>query len=288
MKSNMKKIASVLLAAVMLLGICALLPASAAEADQPVGAGLTVSGTSNFFAAQTKSFTTSDKDLFVTVEYKLCAKDMYLINIDIDSLTYDPAVLEWKEEYNTIQVGRNTILDFFPFAAENSFGQGSVNQTEAGKIIGNFSSVKPAAYADNEDGSAVTAVKATFKVLNKAAGSTEVRCTVDTLSLCDANERFPYMKYIAIDKKTVNAENKAKATYSTDITFSEGEATELLGDVDNNGVVNINDATLLQRYLAEYTVTLNLKLADTNRDGKVDIRDITEIQRYVAQIITAF
>ena len=249
MKSNMKKIASVLLAAVMLLGICALLPASAAEADQPVGAGLTVSGTSNFFAAQTKSFTTSDKDLFVTVEYKLCAKDMYLINIDIDSLTYDPAVLEWKEEYNTIQVGRNTILDFFPFAAENSFGQGSVNQTEAGKIIGNFSSVKPAAYADNEDGSAVTAVKATFKVLNKAAGSTEVRCTVDTLSLCDAN---------------------------------------LLGDVDNNGVVNINDATLLQRYLAEYTVTLNLKLADTNRDGKVNIRDITEIQRYVAQIITAF
>ena len=86
----------------------------------------------------------------------------------------------------------------------------------------------------------------------------------------------------------VNAENKAKATYSTDITFSEGEATELLGDVDNNGVVNINDATLLQRYLAEYTVTLNLKLADTNRDGKVNIRDITEIQRYVAQIITAF
>ena len=52
--------------------------------------------------------------------------------------------------------------------------------------------------------------------------------------------------------------------------------------------MNINDATLLQRYLAEYTVTLNLKLADTNRDGKVDIRDITEIQRYVAQIITAF
>ena len=97
------------------------------------------------------------------------------------------------------------------------------------------------------------------------------------------------MQYIAIDKKVVNATNKAKGTYSTDVDF--GAAVEgLLGDVNNDGVVNIQDATTLQRYFAEYTNigTVNLAVADVNRDGKINIRDVTQIQRFVAGFITAF
>lgn len=290
MKFNVKKPLSVFLAAVMLLSVCAFFSAAAAETADPVGASFTVNAKSNFFAAKTETVTVPSGDMFVTVEYKLNAPKMSLINIDVDELTYDPAVLEWKEEYNQITVGRNKIIDFFPFAAEENFGAGTVKQTAAGRIIGNFSSVKPAAYAYADPSGPVTAVKAVFKVLNKNAGTTEVNCTVDTLSFCDENERFPYMKYFAIEKKTVNAENKAKATYTTAITAASGADPGVLpGDVDGNGSVTIDDATMLLRYLAEFdTPGIKLDRADTNRDGAINVRDVTEIQRYLAGIITQF
>ena len=53
--------------------------------------------------------------------------------------------------------------------------------------------------------------------------------------------------------------------------------------------MDINDATLLQRYLALFSnATLNaqqLLAADANKDGKVNIKDVTEIQRAVAKYI---
>ena len=56
-----------------------------------------------------------------------------------------------------------------------------------------------------------------------------------------------------------------------------------MGDTDGDGSVNINDATLLQKYIAHYNVNSEITLdnADTNDDGHIDIRDVTEIQRYL-------
>lgn len=61
----------------------------------------------------------------------------------------------------------------------------------------------------------------------------------------------------------------------------------LTGDVNLDGKVDINDATLLQQYLSEL-VTLSdeqLAVADANGDGKVNIGDVTAIQRYIAELI---
>lgn len=259
------------------------------------GTSFTVNATSNFFANQTRVFGNvteledANGNKFVTVSYMACAEDQYIINIDLDELTYDPAVLEWSDTYNTYGSGRSAVVDIFPFAAENNCGAGTYHLTAPGRLVANYSSVKPAAYASNEDGSPVTVVKATFKVLNPNAGTTTVNCVVDTLSFCDITEKNPYMKSIAVDKKTVNADNKAKAVYSTSITAADGTEEELLlGDVDKNGRVEINDATMLQRYLSEYVTGVDSRVADVNRDGKVNIKDVTEIQRYVAQLITKF
>lgn len=259
------------------------------------GASLTVNATSNFFANQTRVFgdvtelEDANGDKFVTVSYMACAESQYIVNIDLDELTYDPAVLEWNEAYNTYGSGRNAVVDIFPFAAENNCGAGTYHLTAPGRLVANYSSVKPAAYASNEDGSAVAVVQATFKVINPNAGSTTVNCVVDTLSFCDITEKNPYMKSIAVDKKVVSAENKAKADYSTVIAAAGGSDTELLlGDVDKNGVVEINDATMLQRYLSEYVTSVDSRVADVTRDGKVNIKDVTEIQRYVAQLISKF
>ena len=259
------------------------------------GTSLTVNATSNFFAPQTQVFSDvteledANGDKFVTVSYKVCSDSQFIVNIDLDELTYDPTVLEWSEAYNTYGTGRNAVVDIFPFAAENNCGAGTYHLTSPGRLVANYSSVKPAAYASNEDGSAVVAVKATFKVINANAGTTTVNCLVDTFTYCDIIERNPYMKSVAVFNKVVDNTNKAKGEYSTEITAAGGSDVELLlGDVDKNGTVEINDATMLQRYLSEYITSVDSRVADVTRDGKVNVKDVTEIQRYVAQLRDKF
>ncbi|MEE0874615.1 MAG: dockerin type I repeat-containing protein [Ruminococcus sp.] len=63
--------------------------------------------------------------------------------------------------------------------------------------------------------------------------------------------------------------------------------TAIKGDVDMNGVVNINDVTLLQKYLAK-AVELNenqIKAADCTKDGTLTIADATAIQKMIAKFI---
>jgi hypothetical protein len=55
-------------------------------------------------------------------------------------------------------------------------------------------------------------------------------------------------------------------------------APVLMGDVDNNGVVNITDVTVLIDYLLSSDATgINLTAADCNRDGNVSISDVTTL-----------
>lgn len=58
------------------------------------------------------------------------------------------------------------------------------------------------------------------------------------------------------------------------------------GDVDSNGVVNINDATKIQRIIAEYNEPYSnteLLAGDINKNGYFDIDDVTAIQMYIAE-----
>lgn len=66
----------------------------------------------------------------------------------------------------------------------------------------------------------------------------------------------------------------------------------LTGDVD--GALSINDATMLQRHLAEFTNadgtpvigeedTQTRAAADLNGDGVLSVSDVTELQRFLAR-----
>ncbi len=60
---------------------------------------------------------------------------------------------------------------------------------------------------------------------------------------------------------------------------SAEETTYALGDVDMDGVVTNDDATMIYRYVLAY-ITLTeeqLKLADVNEDGVVDLTDVTKL-----------
>ena len=56
---------------------------------------------------------------------------------------------------------------------------------------------------------------------------------------------------------------------------SEGEA--LAGDADGNGTVDVNDITLIVRYLLGESVTINMANADYNQDSKVDVADMIQL-----------
>jgi C1A family cysteine protease len=59
--------------------------------------------------------------------------------------------------------------------------------------------------------------------------------------------------------------------------------TDILGDVNRDGYVDIVDVTILQRQLANFSVrAFNADAADVNRDKDADIVDATMIQRYLA------
>nr|WP_243411798.1 dockerin type I domain-containing protein [Ruminococcus difficilis] len=65
------------------------------------------------------------------------------------------------------------------------------------------------------------------------------------------------------------------------------QSAVIIGDVNGDEKVDITDATLIQKAIAELIELSDVqkKAADTNTDGKVDITDATMIQKYIAELI---
>lgn len=59
----------------------------------------------------------------------------------------------------------------------------------------------------------------------------------------------------------------------------------VLGDANNDGVINISDVTAIQRHVAEMQQLDGIRFtaADVNQDGKVEIADATAMQMYFAE-----
>lgn len=64
----------------------------------------------------------------------------------------------------------------------------------------------------------------------------------------------------------------------------------MVGDVDNSASITMNDVTLIQRHISQYSSLSNeaLQLADVDGDGRVNSFDATYIQRVVANIDEGF
>ena len=54
------------------------------------------------------------------------------------------------------------------------------------------------------------------------------------------------------------------------------------GDVNGDGKVNISDAVILSRYLADWDVTIVEANSDLNGDGICDVRDLVMLRRHLA------
>ena len=91
---------------------------------------------------------------------------------------------------------------------------------------------------------------------------------------------------------TMNIKVDPEYTYYDVYAFNcryKKDKVRLLGDTNGDNVVTIDDATLIQRYLAEYRINDLQQLivtADVDGNNKISISDVTAIQRYLAEIET--
>ena len=95
---------------------------------------------------------------------------------------------------------------------------------------------------------------------------------------------------VSYDKENVFDNSLKNVSFDTQngrVNISSGESDILIGDVNADGKINITDATMIQKAVAELIELTDeqKKAADTNADGKVDITDATMIQKYVAELI---
>ena len=89
----------------------------------------------------------------------------------------------------------------------------------------------------------------------------------------------PVAVAVTQENQTVsNADCKVTKVSTSEIFNEEGSEEETLaGDADGNGTVDVNDITLIVKYLLGESVTINMANADYNQDGNVDVADIIAI-----------
>ena len=76
---------------------------------------------------------------------------------------------------------------------------------------------------------------------------------------------------------------KGASTVNSSITFEvKAASSRIPGDVNDDGEVDMIDSVLLDRYLADWDVTINMSNADVNGDGEVDMIDSVMLDRYLA------
>lgn len=97
---------------------------------------------------------------------------------------------------------------------------------------------------------------------------------------------FADAKAVYEDTVTGNI-GKILAAYEEIEKYMPEEGEDILGDVNGDGAITIDDATAIQLYITKAIedggdlgngLVFNLALADYNHDGKVTVNDATYIQ----------
>lgn len=236
----------------------------------PVTDTLKVNATSNILSPVSQEY---NKDTStVTVSYKI-KSSMELVNSQW-CLTYDSSKLSFDPQKN-----KNSIMP--------NVSNAVVNTNLTNKIRGDFSSLALYDFTTEKD-----FVTVTFDIIG--TGETTVDLDVEILGVAyiDANDEvitaYPvdYSKFFDVTS-TPGFENMK---LSGRITLNEPTETILYGDVNNDGVINVTDATLVQKYAADLIKLSDdeLKRADVNFDGVVNVHDSTLIRKFAANIISSF
>ena len=224
----------------------------------------------------------------------------------MNHLTWDPNVLEYDVEKNSVMYLRRKVLNLHPLLTEQGFGAAVVTNTarvSEGKLLCNFSNVSEinqvTAYSldDNENPVPGTFTRLIFKVIDPSAAKTTVTFNPSVLSFDDEGAEQPNLKYwletgCSDDDIRTNITDLNMLGLSTVIT-PEGDTAApafIKGDVNGDGEVDVADATSVQLIAAELLNPTEIQklAADVNGDGKADVNDVTLIQLFAAELIASF
>lgn len=118
----------------------------------------------------------------------------------------------------------------------------------------------------------------TNETANEAADGALIRLTFKALKDCDASA-------VSLSYKPADVYNYAMQNVEFAINNGAISAgSYILGDVNNDGKVDLLDVTVLRRHLADWEGYADIvKLAaDVNEDGNIDLLDATILRRYLA------
>ena len=144
-------------------------------------------------------------------------------------------------------------------------------------VTGDYSA-DPSTSAEKDDVDNITVPFAKIGTLGSIDPTRPTTPTVTTTTKPTTVTTTTKPTTVTTTTKPTTVTTTTKPTTATTVT----EPTGILGDVNGDGVVNVKDATAIQKYAAEMTVELNLKLADYNKDGYVNVKDATDIQKTTA------
>ncbi len=149
---------------------------------------------------------------------------------------------------------------------------GTANDTVPPKAFNDFFVVVNLDGVDiKPDGSNFTGNLTDYDVINLVDGK------IGTLTFTVDADAAPGTYTVAAKKES------GSVTVEGSVTFTiEAASSRLPGDVNDDGEVDMFDTTLLDMYLADWDVTINLVNADVNADGEVDMFDSTLLDMYLA------
>ncbi len=106
-------------------------------------------------------------------------------------------------------------------------------------------------------------------------------------------------QYQSVDEITDSSESTIPTSVTTPSSSSTAptsapttesssvDSTPKLGDVNQDGTINIMDVTCIQKYLAKLDCEFYVDYADTTGDGIISIKDATRIQKYLIGLISS-
>lgn len=231
---------------------------------------LKVNVTSNFFSESTGTFSVKNDDTVCVMFY--LHSNMDIVNAQL-KITYDPYVLSFNKTKND---------DIMPVVTNEVVNSG------IGTVYANFSEVSNPYSTLNSNPFIVLYFDIT------GSGAATIDLEVEELSVgyfenSVLNYKNAVVKSQLVDLSSTSGYGNLNIYGSSEI--EQGSIpTVLLGDVNGDGYIKVDDATLVSKAVVQLATLTDeqQKAADVNGDGIINIKDATLIQKYVAQIITEF
>jgi len=103
----------------------------------------------------------------------------------------------------------------------------------------------------------------------------------------DSNGNKTYFEYTYYkDRQMLKSPAVANVTHDSlmkDCVVYSGESSDMIGDFDNSGLVDLTDLTILSLYMIGDTTFSDKQIAkaDCNSDGKTDLADLAHLKQYI-------